>query len=53
MAGGRYRIVIRCLQCGEKYILRGRRNKNGEFETGFIRCICGSEDELNIDLTPQ
>ncbi|MFC0559853.1 hypothetical protein [Halalkalibacter alkalisediminis] len=51
MAEGRYRIVIRCPVCGEKYILRGRRNEKGEYETGFKRCICGNEETLNIDAT--
>jgi len=51
MAERRYRIVIRCPVCGEKYILRGRRNEKGEYETGFKRCICGNEETLNIDAT--
>lgn len=49
----RYRIVIRCPECGEKYILRGRKNKEGKLETGFIRCVCGNADNLDIDYTPE
>ncbi len=49
----RYRVVIRCQQCGEKYILRGRETENGEYETGFKRCVCGNDDKLNVDVTPE
>ncbi|MBP3950561.1 hypothetical protein [Bacillus suaedae] len=49
----RYRIVIRCSQCGEKYILRGRQNEQGEYETGFKRCVCGNEAHLHVDATPE
>ncbi|MFB4211330.1 hypothetical protein ACE1TH_05365 [Shouchella sp. JSM 1781072] len=49
----RYRIVIRCPLCGEKYILRGKRNENGEYETGFKQCVCGNEDQLIIEASPE
>ncbi|MFV8828402.1 hypothetical protein [Alkalihalobacterium sp. APHAB7] len=49
----RYRVVIRCQKCGEKFILRGSRAKDGNYETGFIRCVCGNEDDLQIDVTPE
>ncbi|GAJ98718.1 MULTISPECIES: hypothetical protein [Geomicrobium] len=49
----RYRIVIRCPKCGEKYILRGRQKAEGEYETGFKRCICGNEDDLVIEATAE
>lgn len=49
----RYRVVIRCHECGEKYILRGKKNKEGKFETGFIRCVCGNEEQLDYDITPE
>ncbi|MCL7745883.1 MULTISPECIES: hypothetical protein [Halalkalibacter] len=51
MAEGRYRVVIRCPVCSEKYILRGSRNEKGEYETGFKRCVCGNEENLNIDAS--
>ncbi|MCM2674316.1 hypothetical protein [Alkalicoccobacillus plakortidis] len=51
MSEERYRIVIRCPDCKEKYILRGRLNENGEYETGFKRCVCGNEDRLNIEAS--
>ncbi|GAF65323.1 hypothetical protein [Alkalihalobacillus trypoxylicola] len=49
----RYRVIIRCPQCGEKYILRGKRNEKGEYETGFKKCVCGNESSLTIDATPE
>ncbi|WP_198510309.1 hypothetical protein [Bacillus solitudinis] len=53
MTDSRYRIVIRCTECGEKYILRGRQNENGEYETGFKQCVCGNVHQLHIDATPE
>ncbi|WP_169737887.1 hypothetical protein [Alkalihalobacterium bogoriense] len=49
----RFRVVIRCSKCGEKYILRGRKKDAGGYETGFIRCVCGNEDKLKVDVTPE
>ncbi|PSL50469.1 hypothetical protein B0H94_10380 [Salsuginibacillus halophilus] len=49
----RYRVTIRCGQCGEKYILRGRQKADGEYETGFKRCVCGNETDLHIEATPE
>ncbi|MEY8750832.1 hypothetical protein [Alkalicoccobacillus gibsonii] len=51
MQGERYRVVIRCSLCREKYILRGHKNEFGEYETGFKRCVCGNEDQLQIEAT--
>lgn len=52
-ADTRYRVIVRCPKCGEKYILRGRTNEKGELETGFQRCVCGNETTLHIDSTPE
>lgn len=49
----RFRVVIRCQKCGEKFILRGREKQDGGYETGFIRCVCGNEEELQVDATPE
>ncbi len=49
----RYRVVIRCPKCGEKFILRGSQGKDGNYETGFIRCVCGNEKDLQVDATPE
>ncbi|WP_179295507.1 hypothetical protein [Bacillus sp. FJAT-45350] len=53
MGADRYRVVIRCPECGEKYILRGKPNSEGGYETGFKRCICGNENNLEVDATPE
>jgi len=53
MSETRYRVVIRCSQCGEKYILRGRQNEKGEYETGFKQCVCGNNGHLHIDASPE
>ncbi|WP_196121165.1 hypothetical protein [Anaerobacillus alkaliphilus] len=45
----RYKVTVRCHDCGEKFILRGRLNKEGHYETGFKRCVCGNEHTLQID----
>jgi len=44
----RVKVVIRCKVCGEKYILRGRKDK-GIYETGFRMCICDNADDLEIE----
>ncbi|MED1562495.1 hypothetical protein AJ85_09525 [Alkalihalobacillus alcalophilus ATCC 27647 = CGMCC 1.3604] len=49
----RYLVTIRCFQCGEKFILRGKRTEKGQYETGFKRCVCGNESSLHIDATPE
>ncbi|MGY4690137.1 hypothetical protein [Salibacterium sp. K-3] len=49
----RYRVIVRCPSCGEKYVLRGRTNDNGELDTGFKQCICGNVSTLRIDATPE
>ncbi|MCT8138866.1 hypothetical protein H1D32_14770 [Anaerobacillus sp. CMMVII] len=45
----RYKVTVRCHDCGEKFILRGKLNKEGNYETGFKRCICGNEETLQVD----
>ncbi|MFC6332307.1 hypothetical protein ACFP56_06695 [Paenibacillus septentrionalis] len=47
----RVKVVIRCKACGEKYILRGRKDK-GIYETGFKMCICDNSDDLEIEEHP-
>ena len=45
----RYKVTVRCNDCGEKYILRGKKTKEGNYETGFRKCVCGNEETLQID----
>ena len=49
----RYKVIIRCPECGEKYILRGRPNDEGGYDTGFRKCVCGNETKLEIDVSPE
>ena len=46
----RVKIAIRCNRCGEKFILRGKKDK-GRVDTGFKRCLC--DNELDFDIEEQ
>ncbi|MFE6798719.1 hypothetical protein [Paenibacillus chitinolyticus] len=48
MTVNRVKVTIRCRQCGERFILKGRRDK-GKIETGFKRCICDNENDLEVE----
>ncbi len=47
----RIKVTIRCKQCGEKYVLRGKKDKE-LYDTGFKMCICNNADELEIEEHP-
>ncbi|MFB5265993.1 hypothetical protein ACE41H_04215 [Paenibacillus enshidis] len=44
----RVKVRIYCKQCGEKFVLRGRREMD-RIETGFKRCLCDNADEFIIE----
>lgn len=44
----RSKILIRCNQCGEKFILRGRPGIEGKVDTGFKQCICDNQEQFDI-----
>jgi hypothetical protein len=44
----RVKVRIYCKRCGEKFVLRGRRETN-RIETGFKRCLCDNVDEFIIE----
>lgn len=44
----RVKVTIRCKACGEKFVLKGRREK-GRIDTGFKQCICNNESEFDIE----
>lgn len=44
----RVKVKIRCRQCGEKFVLKGKREK-GKIETGFRQCICSNEYDFEIE----
>ncbi|WP_166541951.1 MULTISPECIES: hypothetical protein [Paenibacillus] len=48
MSGNRIKVTIRCRQCGERFILKGRRD-NGRIETGFKQCICDNDHDLEME----
>jgi hypothetical protein len=48
----RYKVTIYCLACGERYILRGIREKSGTIETGFKQCICSNAENLYVYSEP-
>jgi hypothetical protein len=48
MRNKRYKVRLQCKRCGERYILRGKRNKQGNIETGFKRCICDNAQDFDV-----
>lgn len=44
----RVKITIRCKRCGEKFVLRGKREK-GRIETGFKQCLCDNRDDFSVE----
>lgn len=48
MEAARVKVTIRCNVCGEKFVLRGRREK-GTIDTGFKQCICNNSKDLEIE----
>ncbi|WP_179232659.1 hypothetical protein [Paenibacillus rigui] len=44
----RVKVTIRCRMCGEKFVLRGRRDK-GKIDTGFKQCICNNDRDFEIE----
>ncbi|MDN9008848.1 hypothetical protein ABE137_03505 [Brevibacillus laterosporus] len=44
----RSKIMIRCNQCGERFILRGRPGMEGKVDTGFKQCICDNQEKFDI-----
>lgn len=45
----RFKVSIRCNRCGERFMLRGRKEK-GNVKTGFKQCLCGNESDFQVDL---
>jgi len=51
MIGERVKVRIRCNVCGEKFVLRGKRDKE-RIDTGFKQCICNNSDDFDIEEHP-
>ncbi len=47
-AAARIKVTIRCNVCGEKFVLRGRRERDA-IDTGFKQCICNNANDLEIE----
>ena len=48
MANTRVKVTIRCKQCGERFILKGKRDK-GKIDTGFKQCICNNVHDFEVE----
>jgi DNA-directed RNA polymerase subunit RPC12/RpoP len=48
MTANRVKVSIRCRKCGERYILKGRRDKD-RIDTGFKQCVCNNEKDFDIE----
>lgn len=44
----RVKVKIRCKECGERYVLRGRK-EHGRIETGFKQCLCDNRNHFEIE----
>ena len=40
---GRFKVNIKCNQCGTQYVLRASYDKQGNMES-FKMCLCGNSD---------
>lgn len=45
----RVKVRIRCKRCGERFVLRGKKEL-GKIDTGFRRCVC--DNEKDFDMKP-
>ncbi|WP_217592730.1 hypothetical protein [Cohnella sp. GbtcB17] len=48
MNSARVKVTIRCRSCGDKFVLRGKRER-GKIDTGFRQCVCGNADRFDIE----
>lgn len=45
--GNRVKVAIRCNLCGERFVLRGKKEQ-GDYLTGFKQCLCSNEHDFEI-----
>lgn len=45
----RVKVTIRCKHCGEKFVLKGKRER-GRIDTGFKQCLCDNQSEFDVEV---
>lgn len=45
----RVKVLIRCKECGERFVLRAVRDDWGNWGTSFRMCVCGNVHDLDIE----
>jgi hypothetical protein len=43
----RVKVRIRCKRCGERFVLRGKKELD-KIDTGFRRCVCDNEKDFEM-----
>lgn len=43
----RVKVTIRCKRCGERFVLRGKKD-HGRLQTGFKQCLCNNDRDFDI-----
>lgn len=51
MSSPRVKVMIRCRRCGERFTLRGRKDR-GRIETGFKMCVCSNDSDFEMSEAP-
>lgn len=53
MIGGRdhprVKVAIRCKRCGERFVLKGKK-EFGRYHTGFKQCLCDNEEDFEFEV---
>ncbi|HUC92369.1 MAG TPA: hypothetical protein VMS09_10105 [Paenibacillus sp.] len=51
MEPARVKVKIRCNICGERFVLRGKKEKD-KIDTGFKMCLCDNREDFEIEEQP-
>jgi hypothetical protein len=49
MTAARIKVRIHCNKCGERFVLRGKKDK-GQVDTGFRQCVCSNEQDFDVEV---